>query len=265
MQQQSQPNKVKYRLLFVTGILCLIAACIFNLMTKAIEKKEATAEEDIHPQFQSEQVAAVPSLGVLTEQVRPLQQTTRVVTTGVHAPEFRGTKYVESVKKNYSIELLQVSKENILKDFLAQRNDRQQFVYLRLSSVNQPERYVLLYGVYRTAREAQAMLARLQLNLPASIKPKVMAFEQYAKEVNDLGTDEFSSGQPVYDVKLSNAPVPRAALPNPVQNSTDVFNQEEPKQPVTTQIVVTQKDQKGQVVHVEQSKSHADNTTTATP
>lgn len=257
MQQQSQPHKIKHRILFATGILCLVVACILNLMTKKIEKKETTDEEDLHPQFQAEQVSAVPNLGVLNEQVKPLQQTTRVVTSGTHAPEFRGTKYVTLYQKSYSIEVLQMSKENILKDFLAQRSDRQQFVYLRLSAENQPERYVLLYGIYRTAREAETALTQLKSKLPQFMQLQVVPFEHYVKEVNDLGTDEVSSNQSVYDINLTNAPVPRASFPNPVQNSTDVFSQES-SVPTTTQITVTQKDQKGQIVHVEQSKSQAD-------
>ncbi|MEK5777306.1 hypothetical protein VXE44_19755, partial [Acinetobacter nosocomialis] len=106
-------------------------------------------------------------------------------------------------------ELFRVGNEAILKTFLKKQQDRKPFVYLRLSGENQPEQYVLLYGLYKTAAEAQQALSVLNLNLPKSVQPKVVAMQQYASLVNSMGSEELASNQKLYEIQLKNVPLPK--------------------------------------------------------
>lgn len=207
------------------GTICLFAALFLSLTAKALPKPEKNIEEeDIHPQFQSEKVAAMTNLGVLDDQVKPLQQTTRAIISGTHEAEFRGTKFIQRNPYGFTLELLTVGKEEVIRDFLKQREDRDKFIYFRLSNENQSDRYILAYGLYPNEPQANRALQNLNLNLPHSLHPAVQPLSTYAKQVNDMGTDELSSDAKLYEVNLTNAPVPRAtSLPNPIQTATDVL------------------------------------------
>ncbi|MBF7682219.1 hypothetical protein I2F27_02580 [Acinetobacter sp. B5B] len=213
-------SRLKPWSLFIVGSTCLVGAVLVMSLIKApTSVKKANEDEEVtYPRFQSEQVAAVPNLGVLTDQVRPLQQTTRVVTSGLHEAEFRGTKFVLEYRNRYSIQIVQIGKEDIIKNFLQLRSDRKDFTYLRLSGENQPERYVLLYGIYDGEQEAKAVLARMNLHLPVSIRPSVEKIASYAPYVNDMGAEEGLDTVKLYDVRLTSAPLPKVTLP--VLNST---------------------------------------------
>ena len=96
-----------------------------------------------------------------------------------------GPNLFRKIKKNSTVELFRVSEEAIIKRFL-QRQSEKAFSYLRLTGENQIEQYVLIYGWYKNANEAQKALADLKLILPKSVQPKVEKIESYADYVNDL-------------------------------------------------------------------------------
>ncbi|WP_459655544.1 hypothetical protein, partial [Achromobacter xylosoxidans] len=83
-------------------------------------------------QIQPEKVATTPNLGALADEVRPLDLTTRTVASGEHEPEFRGTKFINENKKQWTLELYRASDEDIIKNFLKSRTDRNKFIYFRL-------------------------------------------------------------------------------------------------------------------------------------
>ncbi|MEB3767291.1 hypothetical protein [Acinetobacter sp. MD2] len=198
-------------LLLGVGIVSLFFAWVFWLITgmKPLDEAPKSAPvEDVQPQFQAEQVAATANLGVLTDEVRPLQQTTRVVASGDHGLEFRGTKFLLANQDQYSIELMRVSKEDIVRNFLAQQKSRRDFMYFRLVAAHQPEHYTLNYGIYSSRQVAEDQLVRLNLKLPRSVRPKVVELKDYVPFVNDMGMEELNVSQTLYAVKLKPAAVP---------------------------------------------------------
>ena len=207
-------------LLLVAGSVCLGVALVMSLAVKStpVQPAQTDLEEDIQPQFQAEKISATANIGVLTGQVKPLQQTKRVVASGIHEAEFRGTKFLQSNAKAYTIEILSFSKEEVLKDFLKARSDRKNFMYFRLAGDEQPERFVLTYGIYKNEQSAQFNLEHLNLNLPASIKPTPQAFKTYLKYVNDLGSEEMGTNS-IYEVRLKKAVIPRPQ-PQPIPEVT---------------------------------------------
>lgn len=201
----------------IVGSVCLGMALVLMILSKdqPVSTEKPATEEDVQPQFQSEKISAATNIGVLSEQVRPLEQTVRVAPSGIHQPEFRGTKYIQSNLKSYTIELLSFGKEDVIRDFLNLQKDRSKFTYFRFSD-QQPERYVLSYGLYKSELLAEQALARLPLQLPDSIKPKVQSLKSYAPHVNDLGAEELAANT-IYEVKLkrTSIPVPKVSVPKP--------------------------------------------------
>lgn len=244
----------------ILGVLSLFAALVFWAITdqKTIIEVEKKAESEVDLQIQPEKVATTAHLGAFSDEVKPLDMTTRVAAViAQHEAEFRGAKFIQDNKKNSTIELFRVSEEAIIKRFLQRQSDRQAFSYLRLTGENQVEQYVLLYGIYKNANEAQKALSELKLTLPKSVQPKVEKIENYANYVNDMGSDELGLSNKLYAVQLKAAPVPI------IDEATIVARQQAARAAVaqnsqTTTTTVTRRDAEGNVLDMQKSQSSVD-------
>ena len=254
---RTQWQRIQNYIWLVCGLVCLFAALVFWAITDsdALVEVEKSAETESELQIQPEKVAATNLLGALQDEVRPLEMTTRVVTTGSYEPEFRGGKFINDNKNASTIELFRTTKDDVIRSFLKKQSDRKNFFYIRLSGENQIEQYVLLYGVYRNKDEAQRMLEQLPLQFPKTVQPKVQDIENYVSLVNDMGADEMGTNNKLYAVNLKSAPLPKVdesilAIVKPKSNepATDAKT-------ATTTTTVTRRDEQGNVVDVQQSHS----------
>ncbi|WP_373358439.1 hypothetical protein [Acinetobacter lactucae] len=259
-------QNVQQYIWLVGGIVCLFLAFIFWVMTdsKKLVEVEKAADSDTPVQIQPEKVATTANLGALADEVRPLDLTTRTVASGQHEAEFRGTKFINENKKQWTLELFRASDEDIIKNFLKNRTDRNKFIYFRLSGEKQSEQYVLTYGVFKRSEDAIQQLTQLNLDLPESIKPQPQQFSTYAPLVNDLGADEMKGGiSQTYEVRLRPAALPKideslligtgvgGAVNTPPKVAAPSTNS-------TTRTTIIRRDAEGNVVDVHQSNSAAD-------
>ena len=250
----------------VFAIICLIAALIFWAVSESddvVEVKQ-TAKTETQVQIQPEKVAVTTHLGALVKEVNPLDLSARVVVANEHAAEFRGTKFIKENQRQWTMEIFRSSEEAIIKNFLASRADRAQFIYFRLSGQDQLEQYVLVYGAFANAELAKRQFAQLNLQLPQSIQPQPHLLSSYAEFINDLGSDELkSSTSPLYAIQLKPAALPKVdetlvrdsslrASSVGRENSTVIDSAS------TVKTTVTQRDAQGNVVNVEQSHSNAE-------
>ena len=253
-------QKIRQYIWLIGGVLCLVCALIFWIMTDTHDL--VTVEnpiEETQVQIQPEKVATTTDLGNLTDEVRPLELTTRVIGSGDHEIEFRGTKFIQENKKNWTIELFRVNKEEVIRSFLQKQPDRKNLIYFRLSGENQAEQYVLACGIFKNVDAAKAELAQLNIKLPASIQPKAIQLDQYASLINDLGSDELQGSNQLYAVKLKAAALPlideslfvQPKLPVVKMPATTAMNR-------TTNTTITRKDPQGNVVDVQKSHSTVD-------
>ncbi|WP_180097371.1 MULTISPECIES: hypothetical protein [unclassified Acinetobacter] len=249
-------QKVQHYFWLVCGVCCLFAALIFWAITDsdAVIEVEKKPETKVQLQIQPEKVATMTHLGALFDEVKPLDLNTRTIVNATHEPEFRGTKFVNEAKKQHAIELFRVSNEAILKSFLKKQPDRKPFIYLRISGENQPEQYVLLYGQYKTAAEANQALSTLNLNLPASVKPEVVPIQQYVSLVNNLGSEELASNQKLYEIRLKNVPLPK--VDEAVRLRQQTRAEVKPRSSdATTSTTIVRRDAAGNVLDVQKSES----------
>lgn len=249
-------QKVQHYFWLVCGVCCLFAALIFWAITDsdAVMEVEKKPETKVQLQIQPEKVATMTHLGALFDEVKPLDLNTRTIVNATHEPEFRGTKFVNEAKKQHAIELFRVSNEAILKSFLKKQPDRKYFIYLRISGENQPEQYVLLYGQYKTAAEANQALSTLNLNLPASVKPEVVPIQQYVSLVNNLGSEELASNQKLYEIRLKNVPLPKVDESVRLRQQTQA--EVKPRSSdATTSTTIVRRDAAGNVLDVQKSES----------
>ena len=256
-------QKIQHYFWLVTAVGCLFVALIFWAITDKdqvtpVEKKPETEVELL---IQPEKVASMTHLGALNEEVHPLDMTTRTIVNANHEAEFRGTKYVIQFKNQYAIELFRVSDEIIIKNFLRKQVDRNKFIYLRLSGENMPEQYVLLYCAYKSANQAKQALDQLNMDLPKSVKPAVQQIQDYQPYVNNLGSDELTSNQKLYQVRLKNVPLPKVeeiVVPKPQSQPSSNTSS-------TTSTTIVRRDPSGNVVDVQKSESTVPSTPRAQP
>ncbi|MDO7535509.1 hypothetical protein Q5113_08070 [Acinetobacter pittii] len=255
-------QNVQQYIWLVGGIVCLLLAFIFWVMTdsKKLVEVEKSADSDAPVQIQPEKVATTANLGALADEVRPLDLTTRTVASGQHEAEFRGTKFINENKKQWTLELFRASDEDIIKNFLKNRPERNKFIYFRLSGDKQSEQYVLTYGVFKRSEDAIQQLTQLNLDLPESIKPQPQQFSTYAPLVNDLGADEMKGGiSQTYEVRLRPAALPK--IDESLLIGGGVAIQPKVTAPATnstTRTTIIRRDAEGNVVDVHQSNSAVD-------
>lgn len=204
-------QRIQNILWIVCGLLSLFFALVFWAISDQQEEvtivKEPESEVELH--IQPEKVASTRHLGAMLDEVKPIEMIQRVVATGDHGTEFRGTKFIEEHKRNYTIELFRVTEEDVVKNFFKYKEKRDQLIYIRLSGEDLPEQYVALYGHYPNEEAARSELAQMSLGLPESVKPQVKAFSDYVPYVNDMGSEESTSSAKVYAVRLNAVPLPR--------------------------------------------------------
>ncbi len=250
----------------VFAIICLIAALIFWAVSESddvVEVKQ-TAKTETQVQIQPEKVAVTTHLGALVKEVNPLDLSARVVVANEHAAEFRGTKFIKENQRQWTMEIFRSSEEAIIKNFLASRADRAQFIYFRLSGQDQLEQYVLVYGAFANAELAKRQFAQLNLQLPQSIQPQPHLLSSYAEFINDLGSDELkSSTSPLYAIQLKPAALPKVDETlvrdsSPRASSVGRENSTVIDSASTVKTTVTQRDAQGNVVNVKQSHSNAE-------
>ncbi len=248
--------------LVVLPAYCLLLFFWVITDSKKLVEVEKSADSEAPVQIQPEKVATTPNLGALADEVRPLDLTTRTVASGEHEPEFRGTKFINENKKQWTLELFRASDEDIIKNFLKNRTDRNKFIYFRLSGEQQAEQYVLVYGTFKRSEDAIQQLTQINLQLPESVKPQPQQFSSYASLVNDLGADEMKGGNnQLYEVRLRPAALPtidESLLMSGVATGTA---NAQPKAPATnsaTKTTIIRRDAEGNVVDVQQSNSNID-------
>ncbi|MBN6531143.1 hypothetical protein JZM40_05870 [Acinetobacter pittii] len=260
-------QNVQQYIWLVGGIVCLLLAFIFWVMTdsKKLVEVEKSADSDAPVQIQPEKVATTANLGALADEVRPLDLTTRTVASGQHEAEFRGTKFINENKKQWTLELFRASDEDIIKNFLKNRPERNKFIYFRLSGDKQSEQYVLTYGVFKRSEDAIQQLTQLNLDLPESIKPQPQQFSTYAPLVNDLGADEMKGGiSQTYEVRLRPAALPKIDESLLIGGSVAIQPKVvAPATNSTTRTTIIRRDAEGNVVDVHQSNSAVDVTKNA--
>ncbi len=162
-------------------------------------------------------------LGELTQAVPLLDLTTKQAISGKHSPEFRGSTFVSTQAQAWTLQVMNVTEEAVITDYLSHRSDRSQFYYMRLNN-KKKESFVLVYGLFNTVQTAMGALQTVNFDLPASVKAFPERFSSYKDLVSDEGAEVKTTGlmDTVPRVNLRkvevDAGLPPAAMPAPVRH-----------------------------------------------
>ncbi len=188
-----------------------------------VEKPLDQGDVPIEP----EKVRFSSTLGMMTDVVPPLDLS-QTTTASIHTAEFRGSDYVKAQSNRWYLHVMNVTKPEVIKSYLANRADRQQFTYFRYLEPKQPERYILVYGSFPTVTKALEASKTVKFDLPDSVKVYPQRFSELKKYVNDevaadLQITNLAGTNKLYQVKLRSVPVPveQPALPSPASASNN--------------------------------------------
>ncbi|MEY4516655.1 MAG: hypothetical protein RL180_1001 [Pseudomonadota bacterium] len=204
---------------WLTAGLGLLALCfmIWVWLQLAARKTIEVAQPDEPMMVQPNQQLAGfnDTLGRLTDVVPVLDLSQKIVQVGTHAAEFRGAAFLTRESANWTVQLMNVSQESVITDYLTSRRDRTRFQYFRTINKEQ-ERFVLTYGNFATVQTAMGALATIDFGLPQTVTPFPERFSSYQPYVSDQGSDERVVGagaKRTHQVKLRTVATPVAQVP----------------------------------------------------
>ena len=174
----------------------MLAACF--LLWLSLQLAERLTVEVVEPAATAQATVMLPDrldgeLGMLFEAVPPLDLNKQIAVVGQRAPEFRGTEFIKANSSHWTLQVMKVSQESVVKTYLSQRKDRQRFQYFRVVEGTQ-EHYLLTYGNFTTVQTAMGALQTMQFELPNSVKAFPERFSTYQSLVKDQGSEERMSG-----------------------------------------------------------------------
>lgn len=172
-----------------------------------VEKPLEKPDVPIEP----EKVRFSPTLGMMTDIV-PELNLKKTISTEEHDPEFKGADFMKAQSNKWTLQLMSVSQETVIKNYLAKRPDREKFYYFRYVEKNKPDRFVLTYGLFNTVSIALQGMQSIDFELPPSVKAFPERFYTYKPYVVDSNSTEdivnLSNRGKVYQVRLRSVPVP---------------------------------------------------------
>lgn len=173
-----------------------------------VERDMVRKESVVEP----EKVRFSPTLGMMTDMV-PELDLSQEVSSGERSAEFRGVSFIKEQGNRWTVHIMSVTQEVVIKSYLDKRADRQQFFYVRARENNISERYVLFFGNFSSVSKALEASRKGSFDLPASVKAYPVRFSDFKNKVSDdVGSEDeiinLSKAGQIYQVRLRNVPVP---------------------------------------------------------
>ncbi|MBC7752507.1 MAG: hypothetical protein H7Z73_12495, partial [Candidatus Saccharibacteria bacterium] len=102
-----------------------------------------------------------------------------------HSAEFKAAAFIAQHQNDWTLQLMNVSQESVITDFLAKRSDRARFQYFRYNKGGRDESFILTYNVFTTVQTAMGAMQTMDFGLPASVKAFPERFSTYKPFVSD--------------------------------------------------------------------------------
>lgn len=172
---------------------------------------EETLEQPDVP-VEPEKVRFSPTLGMMTDMVPELNTKKDVSSADEHEPEFKGADFIKDNSSRWTLQLMSVTQEEVIRNYLQKRKDRDKFYYFRYVEEGKPQRYVLTYGAFNSVANAMTNMTTVDFGLPDSVKAFPEKFSSFKPFVIDSNSDQeitnLTRQGAVYAVRLRSVAVP---------------------------------------------------------
>lgn len=125
----------------------------------------------------------IESLGELDTVVPPIDFSTLIRDLRTYPAEFKDKKYFNA--KKFTIQVMDVSQNDVIVNYLNTRNDRDRFAYFRYLDDNKNPRYILTYGKFDSMEQANATAHAVSFALPTSVQVNAVAMADYLSIIDD--------------------------------------------------------------------------------
>lgn len=188
---------------------------------------EAPLEQPDVP-VEPEKVRFSPTLGMMTDMVPELNTKKDVSSADEHEPEFKGADFIKDNSSRWTLQLMSVTQEEVIRNYLQKRKDRDKFYYFRYVEEGKPQRYVLTYGAFNSVGSAMANLASVDFGLPDSVKAfpeKLSSFKPFVIDSNsDQEITNLTRQGAIYAVRLRSVAIPVETTSVTGMNSAPVID-----------------------------------------
>ncbi len=196
--------------LAVAGLV--LAAAFLIWVWLAVSGRTTTEAQVSNDSIQTETRQSMfdQALGALTDVV-PVLSLKKDTPTEQHSPEFRAASFIETQASNWTLQIMNVSNETIVTDYLSKRADRSQFHYFRFVE-GRTERFILTYGIFTTMQTTMGALQTNDFGLPNSVKAFPERFSSYKPYVSGSSGDEKVRDSTVHkarQIDLKPVPLPQ--------------------------------------------------------
>jgi hypothetical protein len=179
----------------ILGIVTLLACAVLWIwlqLAARVTKENSFTDADPH---QIVTVSRFPeNLGSFTDIV-PVLDLVKIADkqNSTHSPEFQTAAFIDDHESDWTLQVMNVSQENVITDFLAKRSDRSRFQYFRYKSGANDVSFILTYGVFTTVGTVMGALQTMNFGLPSTVRVFPERFSAYKPYITDsdnpLSTD----------------------------------------------------------------------------
>ncbi len=132
----------------------------------------------------------IDKLNDLTDDVAPIEFKTVVRDMRDYPAEFKDKIYIKNNRGKWTLQVMNVSEHDIIKDYLRRRDDRDKFAYFRFTDQNNKSRYILTYDVIGSLDEAMILASEVDFELPKSIKIVPEEINRYVSMIDSYERSE---------------------------------------------------------------------------
>lgn len=228
-------NRTVWRIIqnstWLLGGVAMLAVTFLLWVGIQVHERMTVVEEPLEQPdvpVEPEKVRFSPTLGMMTDMVPELNTKKDVSSVDEHEPEFKGADFIKENSNRWTLQLMSVTQEEVIRNYLQKRKDRNQFYYFRYVEDGKPQRYVLSYGAFNSVATAMSSLGTVDFALPDSVKAFPERFSTYKPYVIDSNSDQeivnLTRQAKVYAVRLRSVPVPVERLPVVGMDNEPVIN-----------------------------------------
>lgn len=189
--------------LVMTLVLGVITALVwmFNQtpsVSKKIENAPISASQPLSTEL--EQPLAIQALHELDSDVQPINFDATIRDLRTYPDEFKDKRYLLANKGKWTVQVMNVTENDVIVSYLEGRDDREKFAYFRYRNDENQLRYMLTYGIMSSPQEAVGAAKLIDFNLPANVRVLPEEINRYVSII-----DVYERPEPIKDLSAQRA------------------------------------------------------------
>lgn len=186
-------------------------------VAEKIQKTKSIAQEPTLPTY-------IKNFNQLTKEVPPADFSMVVRDLRSFPNEFKDKRYFEKGANRWTVQVMDVSSNTIITDYLNNRSDRDKFAYFRYHNTNNELRYILTYGMMGDSKETLEAIKNVSFGLPPSMKAMPEQMERYLKMIDNYERSEVLDSAPDAPRAIKLTPAKSEVAATPAKPSSQSSN-----------------------------------------